>query len=176
MIKSIMNSKNRLALLVATALVAVTAIGGINAYLIAQSSLTNEIDIGNSDVSIVEDVTFPWELTPGLSVKKNIKAENTGKNNAAIRVRVDFTNPKMASRINYVYNSQMWTYDIDSGYYYYNEVVAPGDTTEWLFDTFTIKTTENGTALTASDMEDFDILVYAESKPCESDSEVRNVW
>ena len=60
MIKSIINSKNRLALLVAAAFVAVTAIGGINAYLIAQSSLTNEIDIGNSDVSIVEDVTFPW--------------------------------------------------------------------------------------------------------------------
>ena len=91
------------------------AAGGINAYLIAKSNLTNEIDIGNSDVSIVEDVTFPWEL-------------------------------------------------------------APGDTTEWLFDTFTIKTTESGTALTVSDMEDFDILVYAESKPCDSDSEVRNVW
>lgn len=152
------------------------AAGGINAYLIAKSNLTNEIDIGNSDVSIVEDVTFPWELAPGIAVKKNIKAENTGKNNAAIRLRVDFSNPNMAERINYEYNSSMWTHDASSGYYYYNEVVAPGDTTGWLFDTFTIKTTESGTALTASDMEDFDILVYAESKPCDSDSEVRNVW
>ncbi len=122
--------KKKILSLVLVAALALTAVGSTLAYFTDTESATNTFTVGSVDIQLLEsqyytnvDTDKTWEdiekdaetydeyleetgknLVPGKEVKKAIYVENTGKNDAYVRVRIQL--PKdVASRVSYMMNS-----------------------------------------------------------------------
>lgn len=78
-----------------------------------------------------------------------------------VRMRADFSDSTAKEFCKPLDISDKWEFHEDDGYYYYKELLLPGDTTTALFEQVEIKTETEG--VSPSDMIDFDILIYAES-------------
>lgn len=123
---------------------------GTLAYFTYEDTATNVIVVGNVRIALHE-----WKLTdggekipfegamdvmPGVSVSKIVEVENVGRNAAWIRISVTKAIELAAGRqgevdlslIKLDLNTEYWT-ELD-GYYYYNEALQPGQTTEPLFN------------------------------------------
>lgn len=151
--------KKIMSLCLVVALAAVTVVGGSLAYFTANDAKTNDLTVGNAAIELQEpnwDADKATDMYPGETVVKDPQVKNTGKN--PVYVRITVTDPE---DVDVTYNelSEKWVKHTD-GYYYYNEAVAPGATTEKLFKSFTLSTeTENATAENAAQH----ILVSAEA-------------
>lgn len=130
------NRSGRFALLLALALLLVGTVGGTVAYLVAQADpVTNEFL--PSQVTCRVEEQFNDEKT----AKTEAVVRNTGDIPAYIRVAVvantidgDGNITGMATLPAGWLNGTAWTEGSD-GYYYYNGVVQPGDTTSNLLKT-----------------------------------------
>ena len=124
---------------------------GTLAYFTAQETAHNVITSGGVDIQLHEfsergnEELIPWEdvdgVMPGAEISKIVTVENTGASEAWVRVKVDKTiilanedkgNPEVME-LNI--NTEDWTEQ--DGYYYYNDPLAPGETTPPLFTTVT---------------------------------------
>lgn len=146
------NTKTKiLVLALAVCLVAVCAMGTV-AYFTDRSTATNVITTGGVDIELIETAEkdgelFPFEdvsgVMPGDVVSKIVEVKNTGKNDAYVRVSVEkaitlaegLEGKVDLSLVKLNINTEKWT-EAD-GYYYYNEVLKPGETTAPLFTTVT---------------------------------------
>ncbi len=131
------------------------------AYLITQSSVTNELTVGEVRVAVEEEFDKPAKLEPGISFKKAPYAVNTGNLPCFVRMRADFTTVKAASFAEMTDFSNDWEKDNNDGYYYYKKILLPGAETTKLFQNVEIKGTAEG--VTEDMLEDFDIAIYAEA-------------
>lgn len=140
----------------ALACICITALaGGTLAYYTAENTAHNVITTGGIDIALQEwadtDKTTPFpedgvnDVMPGTSVTKIVEVKNTGANDAYIRVKVDKSidlagegTPDL-SLLALDMNQADWTAGED-GYYYYNEVLAPGEVTAPLFTTVSFDT------------------------------------
>ena len=159
-------------------MICLAAIGGTVALFRAKSALNNQLSVGYNTITITEDFTPPKEMTAGENTyKKNVKVKNTGTVPCYVRVYAAFSDSSVAdvselspdgssffSAGSYAEHlPEHWTYIEESddaelgGYYYYTEPVAAGKTTDALFKK--VKTTFQ----TAEDVQDYEIIVYAES-------------
>lgn len=124
--------------------------GGSLAYYTAENTAHNVITTGGIDIAVQEwadtDKTTPFpeggvdDVMPGTAVTKIVEVKNTGANDAYIRVKVDKSielagegTPDL-SLLALDMNQTDWT-DGGDGYYYYNEILAPGEVTAPLFTT-----------------------------------------
>lgn len=131
---------------------AISAIGTL-AYYTAEERAHNVITTGGVEIEVHEwadeEKTEPFpedgvdDVTPGLEVTKIVEVENTGASAAWIRVLLEMTvtaadgeTELSADLVELDYNTEKWTLG-DDGYWYYNEALEPGDTTEPLFTTVT---------------------------------------
>lgn len=133
-------------------------IGGVSAFFYATGTKSNAFTIGYVETQIEEDYDPPSKLEPGVSFKKDVKINNTGKNDCYIRVLVEFSDSQMGNLCILDYNTNAWTYNDDDGYWYYNQKLKAGESTESLFTN--VKISEDADP---ADFEDFDILIYHES-------------
>lgn len=137
--------------LIAGAVVAVclslTTLGTI-AYFTHEDTATNVITSGNIKINLQEtsmtaDGEVPFEnaigIVPGDVVSKIVKVENTGDNDAFIRIKVDkeitLENPELTPDLDMVkldFDNTNWVYR--DGYYYYRMLLAPGEKTQALFN------------------------------------------
>ena len=147
---------------------------GTLAYYTANETAHNVITSGGVNIEVVEQmqngdtlIDFPAEgisgVMPGTSVSKIVRVENTGASDAWIRVKVS---EKMTSAEGADLSAGVMTYKVKEGwidggdgYYYYNEPVAPADSTDVLFETVNFDAAmgneyQNCTA---------NILIYAEA-------------
>lgn len=132
-------------------LVAVISIGGTFAYLTSKDSKQNTFTIGNVTVSLIEE---NWDrevaengnlnIAPGVTIPKDPKVVNTGKNPCYVRVRALIPKGKVGDQTNVDIfdvngtNTTDWTYK--NGYYYYNHVLEVGRTTNSpIFESVTLK-------------------------------------
>ncbi len=122
------------------------------AYFNTADTARNVVTTGNirielQETALVDDAEIPFEesrdiynVMPGQKVSKIVRVENTGGEAAYIRVSVaqsihlaegasGTADPQL---VTLDYDSSRWTYG-DDGYYYYNEPLAAGETTEALF-------------------------------------------
>ncbi len=143
---------------VTAALVAVLAIiaGGTNAYFSQDARARNVITMGSISIELHEDkidpetgdtvpyeTETPVEVMPGVEVSKIVTVENTGSAPAWIRIKV-------TKRIELAEgqtpgegepDTDLIALDIGSswteqdGWYYYNEALEAGETTDPLFNT-----------------------------------------
>lgn len=146
-------------ILLVTAMViclAITATGTL-AYFTSEDHAHNVITSGSVNIELVEKtesedgtlVDFPDEgvkgIMPGSDVSKIVSVKNTGENEAWIRVRVEAkltatdgsALPLDIENVGPVMDftvGENWHMDFD-GCIYYAKPVAPGESTEILFDT-----------------------------------------
>ena len=125
-------------------------VGGTSAYFTAEEKVHNVITTGGIDIKLSEwadeDKTVKISencedlVMPGTELVKIAEVENVGTNPAYIRIKI-LKNLQMTSdrdgneellKLNI--NTKNWTLK-DDGYYYYNEKLEPGRTTEPLFTT-----------------------------------------
>lgn len=159
------------ALALVVCLVAVAIVGGSLAYFTDEEEATNTFTVGNVDITLTEP---NWEGTgsqdapevyPGEPLAKDPTVENTGANPCFVRIKVtglDCLAPagNITYRTDYVTGKlgDNWVLHTD-GYFYYNKVLAIGETTDALFDQIVIPTDlENGNAET-----EFNVVVSAEA-------------
>lgn len=126
--------------------------GGSLAYYTAANTAHNVITTGGIDIAVQEwadeDKTTPFPedgvklVMPGTEITKIVEVENTGSNDAYVRVQLEKVitlagegNPDL-SLILLDMNDTDWTLG-DDGYYYYNETLKPGEVTVPLFTTVT---------------------------------------
>lgn len=146
-----MNSTKRRLLIVAL-LVAILAISGMGtlAYFTAEDTAHNVITSGGIDIELQEwadkDKTQPFPedgvtgVMPGTSVTKIAEVKNTGTGTAWVRVSVAKSIQLKDAPDGTAADLSLLVLDIDTtkwtekdGWYYYNEMLQPGDTTPPLF-------------------------------------------
>lgn len=150
------------------------AAGGTLAYFTAENTAHNVITTGGIDIALQEwsdeeqTTAFPEKgidnVMPGTSVTKIVEVENTGSNDAYIRVKVDKSitlagegEPDLDLLVLDM-NDEEWTKGED-GYYYYNEPLAPHEETEPLFTTVTFAGSMNNMYQNSS--ASVDVTAYA---------------
>lgn len=120
---------------------------GTLAYFTASETAHNVITSGGVDIRLHEfsergnEELVPWQdvdgVMPGAEISKIVTVENTGASDAWVRVKVDKTiiladgdkgNPEV---MKLDIKDAFWTEQ--DGYYYYNDPLAPGETTPPLF-------------------------------------------
>ena len=81
--------KKMITLFLIVAMIAVAAIGGTLAYFTDSETTTNTFTMGSVEIELTESSwSAPANTVPGVSYAKNPVVENTGKNDAWIRVDV----------------------------------------------------------------------------------------
>ena len=134
--------KKKLTVLAVLALCLGLAATGTWAYFTAQKQVHNVITTGKVDIRLLEwadaDRTQPFEnltgIMPGMEVTKIAEVKNTGTAPAFIRVQVMVDvysaegNLLDPAPVKLDFNQTDWIYH--EGYYYYNRILNPGETTE----------------------------------------------
>lgn len=177
-------SKKKIFLLVIACLLIVSAsFGATYAFLIANDSVSNEFTIGENKIDVEEDYDPPEKLLPGTVITKKPSVKNTGNLSCFVRMRADFSDSRAREICEELdIDTENWEYDTSDGYYYYKKLLDPGQSTEYLFTKIVIRTEKDGSELTAADMIDFDVLVFAESCQHEdhdgecADNEYKTIW
>lgn len=163
--------KKLVAMCMVVCLSAIAIVGGTLAYFTDDEEATNTFTIGNVDITLTEP---NWtgsgsqdapEVYPGEPLAKDPTVTNDGANPCFVRINVEgldcLGNAGMITyRTDYVADKlgDNWVKHTD-GYFYYNKVLAVGETTDALFDQIVIPTgVENGDAET-----EFNVVVTAEA-------------
>lgn len=163
--------KKIIAVCLIVALAATAVIGGTLAYFTDEEEATNTFTVGNVDITLTEP---NWEgsgsqdapeVYPGEPLKKDPTVKNVGANPCFVRIKVtglDCLAPAgmITYKTDYVTDKlgDNWVKHTD-GYFYYNKVLAAGETTDALFDQIVMPTDlENGNATTK-----YNVVVTAEA-------------
>lgn len=142
-------------------LFAFSAVCGTMAYFTTQGTATNVITSGSIAAEIREyadrEMTKPFEnltgVMPGAAAIKVVTVENTGANEAWVRLSVtkdyELAEERAAVRgadaiarqeiktlVHLDINSEYWTEQ--DGWYYYSEPLQPGETSQPLFTSITL--------------------------------------
>lgn len=141
----------------AVALATMMIVGGTIAWFTDEAEVTNVITMGDVEISLREtddseagftDVGLQFggevPITPGAELAKDPYVVNTGLNDAWVRVLIELsgTAPNVTGfdfEDLIAYDNINWTLGTD-GYYYYNTLLAVGDSTSNLFEEVTIPT------------------------------------
>ena len=133
-----LNRKKGILLLTAAVLILVCGVGGTLAYLITQTApVTNTFTPAQVTSQVIEKMDG--------TTKSDVKIENTGNVSAYIRAAIVITwkdaqgntmptVPVRDQDYTLSINTEDWTLNYDDGYYYYNDIVAAGGSTEKLIN------------------------------------------
>lgn len=159
------------------ALVMAAAIGVTMAYYKSESDVAvNQFTVGNVTTELVED--FYQKEGSDTEFVKTPRVTNTGATPCLVRIRVSVTPESVVDREVTIagetkkylqiadHNNDPWLYNSEwsndcweyrDGWYYYKDVLQPGESTEALFSTVTVNYNED------NEWEDFDIILYHEA-------------
>ena len=143
--------------LAAAALVGTLAVGGTLAWFTDTETATNVVTTGNVDIAWFEGdgnvekkitdkytgIQFGTEtpVTPGQNLDKEARIKNEGKNAAYIRAKIVFLEGEneisKPEYMDIIGRNSNWE-EGDDGYYYYKDIVTPGNWTEKIMTDITI--------------------------------------
>ena len=130
-----------------------------SAYFTTEQTATNVITSGNIQIDLqetaitedgetvlFEDSQERFDVMPAQTVSKIVKVKNTGDNAAYVRISVakaielaeGVQGEPDVELVTLDFDDENWTAK-DDGYYYYNKPLAPGATTEALFNNVTFE-------------------------------------
>ena len=145
--------KNKKSLIAIAGILLIVVIGVTFAYFNSNATFQNRFNLGNYNVVTQEVFTSPDNWSPGDTIPKTLIATNNGSIDAAVRVsyieswtdengdEVDISDiPNNAVTIDFITPSQ-WTED--DGYYYYNYILKPGESTSSLIESVTLNPSLN---------------------------------
>lgn len=146
--------KKQLGLATATVavVIGVMTIGHSLAYFSSEKDHASEYNLAVIDTEIEEE----FEKEDEQHYVKNPRITNLGESDAIVRVRVEVTDNTQKDNINFIDEDEENNWLLaDDGYYYYQGVLKPNETTDTIFDKVEIKDLDA--------MKDFDIIVYQEA-------------
>ena len=130
------------ALMAATLIGAVALNSGTYATLTASDNAINKFETGSVDINTEEEFSTP-ESWNGSETQKKVTVKNDGKNDSLVRVAIiprwvdENGNPWLGDtsivNINFT-KTEKWVKDSNGEYYYYKEVVKPGESTDAIID------------------------------------------
>lgn len=83
-----MNKRKIMVMALALCMVAILAVGGTLAYFTSEDSADNVFTMGNVEIDLQEDFEQNSNLQPGLDINKDVRVQNTGTNDAYVRVHL----------------------------------------------------------------------------------------
>ena len=83
-----MNRKKLVALIMVLALAFTSLVGGTLAYFMDDDEEANVFTMGNVEIDLQEDFDQNSNLQPGLYINKDVWVQNTGSNDAYVRVHI----------------------------------------------------------------------------------------
>ena len=174
--------KRKIAFLAVLTICCVIIGSGTLAYFTDSAQVHNVITSGEVNITLVETTTDKLDengkptafenvsgVMPGMSISKIAQVSNTGASDAYVRVAVDkviqlaagVAGTPDAGLVSIDFNTTDWTYQEKDGigYYYYNQVLKPGELTVPLFTTVTFnKSMDN---LYQGSSVEIDVAAYA---------------
>lgn len=139
-------------------------------YFQDMASVDNFFQIGGNRVELVEEFQQPDILASGSVITKRIQVKNMGISECYVRIRAEFTSNDMKELCNVDWNEEDWIKG-DDDFYYYRYILESQEVTNPLFSEVVI---QEGVAETQ--IQPFDILVYAESYQAEEESDYESIW
>lgn len=131
----------------------VSAWGSTAAYLADYDAATNEFTVGSQISEISEDWDPPDKIERNIEYTKTVAVKNTGTADCYVRVFAELMDHEISKAISRDMNTDDWTPKQPDGYYYYKNVLEPGECTEPLFTSIT----------SASALTELNMIVYEES-------------
>lgn len=159
--------------------------GIIYAYFTFQASNQSPLILGYNKIQLNENYVTPRYIRRGTQeepfiIQKEPFVTNTGNVACYVRLKSVVSDSRVEDDLNINYNLEDYTYNSNDGYYYYNNILQPGQTTEKLFTTIRIlpKQGEQSGQENEKDLvlEGFDIYVFAEAVQTVQDMEMSDVW
>lgn len=170
-----MKKKNRkiriLAIIIATIIILAIAIAYRYGYFTDKESKTNNINLGYNKIQVNENYTPPLNIKKGISYTKEPYITNIGNVECYVRIKSVISDSRVAEYLSLDYNTENYTYNEDDGYWYYKNIVKPGERTESLFTTVSIAEEADDIVL-----DGFDIYVYAESVQTIEGKTMNEIW
>lgn len=142
----------------------------VYSYFMTQETAENLFRMGSNRIELIEEFKQPEILEPGAVITKKIQVKNTGLSECGVRVKAVFTTSDMEQLCDVDWNTEDWILKEDH-YYYYREIIKPQELTSPLFTEVVIKSDT-----IASQIQPFDVLVYAESYEAELGEDYETVW
>ncbi len=156
--KLLMNRKNTIIAIAVTLAVMVIAIGTTMAFYQNQTATAvNTFAVGNVTTEIVEI----FNKISDTEYQKEPRVTNTGENDCYIRMRVSVTPKEALDNLSIDFDTVNWTGKTGADgeeWYYYNNPVAPGESTTPLFTKVNVSYDEE-----EHPWIDFDIILYQEA-------------
>ncbi|MBO4326344.1 MAG: hypothetical protein J5950_03630 [Clostridia bacterium] len=132
-------------IIILTALVCSFAVCGILAAAdwYREDRTTNTVSVGNLSAEIVDIYEQDTVVMPGDTIDKIVSVKNTGESDEIVRVRIegewtDSFEPADPEQLSCETNGDDWIFDAGSGYYYYTDVLSPGEVSEPLMRSFSL--------------------------------------
>ena len=144
--------KNRLALLSLVSLIVIGLVAGTFAYFTNESVFENIFHTKPYSADTYEEFESPKDWKPGQEIDKTVFAKNTGEGDVIVRMTLDSEtwvsangdqlSNKMPGGVTDVAvksfaNPSDWILDND-GYYYYQDILAPGEETSAFLGSVTL--------------------------------------
>ena len=182
-----MKKRVKFIIVAAVVIIAATTATVFFAYLQSTVKQPNEFSIGEGNIAVTEVFTEPDNMSMGDMFEKVVAVENTGTSSQFVRVYLDFSDSRVKAKAKMVYTKngvrqekswndfladlpEHWVYVSETesdgallgGYFYYNKVLAKGETTSPIINgVITDFTTAEGDT-NVDNISDFDIVVYSE--------------
>lgn len=141
-------------------------VSSMYAYLTDQDNALNNVTIGSNIIGVNEIFEPPAKLEPGISFKKDVKVDNTGRSACYVRIKAVYTDSDMGKYCTLDIDEENFVYNANDNFYYYIHKLEPYTSTPSLFTTVTLSED-----IPIAEIKNFDILIYAESYPA---AEFRN--
>ena len=158
-------------LLTLSALFVLMGVSSIIAFLLSGDKTDRDFVIGGNRIELIEEFDPPKELVPGTSFTKDVMIQNVGPNKCYVRIKAVFNNSDIGDYCTLDWNTTDYVYNSEDGYYYYTKELDLNEITESLFTTVLIS---NDTP--ESVIQDFNIIVYAESIQSATFDDYEHAW
>ena len=134
-------------------LICTVALPAAAAFLLSADTLHNRFSVGENTSRIEERFGTYGSFEKGVSYEKRVAVKNTGSIPCLVRIFAEIEDPDCREKIQIDLNKKDWSEKQEDGFYYYQHVLLPGQTSEPLFTT--IKAEE--------DINDFRMICFSET-------------
>lgn len=166
-----MNKKTKIIIIAIIAVLLLAIPFGVYAYFTYRTSVTNTVKLGYNKIQLLENYTPPISMAKGISFEKEPYVQNIGNVDCYVRIKSVISDSRVEQYLTIDYNTTDYTYNAEDGYWYYNSIVRPGESTEPLFTTVSIAADADDIVL-----DGFDIYVYAESIQTVEGKTMQETW
>ena len=165
------NTRKKCIFIIAIVIIALGIASGVYAYLTYKMSIKNMVSLGYNKISLNEIYEPPLNMEKGTSFVKEPYVTNIGNVDCYVRIKSVVSDSRASQYLTINYNTEDFTYNDADGYWYYKNVLKPGEKSKSLFTRVSIADDADDIVL-----EGFDIYVYAESVQSESGKSSEEMW